>query len=57
MKTLQNLKDPHVEFLRGIENPIGIKVGHTTDPNELINVIERINPYNIHTILICYVWK
>lgn len=36
----------HVEFLRGVDNPIGIKVGPTTDPQELIQLLERLNPQN-----------
>jgi 3-deoxy-7-phosphoheptulonate synthase len=34
----------HVEFFRGIENPIGIKVGPTTDPDELCAVLEKVWP-------------
>jgi len=34
----------HVEFFRGIENPIGIKVGPTTDPEELCAVLEKVWP-------------
>ena len=34
----------HVEFLRGVRNPIGIKVGPTTQPDELLRLIERLNP-------------
>ena len=34
----------HVEFCSGISNPIGIKVGPSTDVNELLKLIEKINP-------------
>jgi 3-deoxy-7-phosphoheptulonate synthase len=34
----------HVEFLRGVENPIGIKVGPTTEVSELLQLIEILNP-------------
>ena len=34
----------HVEFLRGVRNPLGIKVGPTTDPDELIRLIDILNP-------------
>jgi len=34
----------HVEFLRGVRNPLGIKVGPTTDPEELIRLIDILNP-------------
>ncbi len=34
----------HVEFLRGIENPIGIKVGPNTTPKDLLSLLEILNP-------------
>jgi 3-deoxy-7-phosphoheptulonate synthase len=34
----------HVEFLRGVRNPIGIKIGPTTDASTLIELIETLNP-------------
>ena len=34
----------HVEFLRGVRNPIGIKVGPTTTAAELLRLIETLNP-------------
>ena len=42
----RQLNGAHVEFCRGISNPIGIKVGPTSNYKELINVIKRINPSN-----------
>ncbi|MEK9968925.1 MAG: 3-deoxy-7-phosphoheptulonate synthase class II [Ferrovibrio sp.] len=36
----------HVEFLRGVLNPIGLKCGPTTDPEELIRLIDVLNPQN-----------
>lgn len=36
----------HIEFLSGIENPIGIKVGPTTDINKLCELIQYLNPKN-----------
>ena len=36
----------HVEFLSGIHNPIGIKVGKNTKLKELVSVIKKINPSN-----------
>jgi len=36
----------HIEFLRGIANPIASKVGPTTDPDELIRLIDILNPEN-----------
>ncbi|WBV41823.1 class II 3-deoxy-7-phosphoheptulonate synthase [Pseudoroseomonas cervicalis] len=37
----------HVEFLRGVKNPLGLKVGPTTDPDELVKLTEILNPENI----------
>ena len=36
----------HVEFLRGVKNPIGIKCGPTSNPDELLRVIDILNPDN-----------
>lgn len=36
----------HLEFLRGISNPIASKVGPTTDPDDLIRLIDILNPNN-----------
>ena len=34
----------HVEFARGIKNPIGLKCGPSLDPSELLKLIEILNP-------------
>jgi 3-deoxy-7-phosphoheptulonate synthase len=34
----------HVEFLRGVENPIGVKVGGATTPEQLTRLIEILDP-------------
>ena len=36
----------HLEFLRGVGNPIASKVGPTTDPDDLIRLIDILNPAN-----------
>jgi 3-deoxy-7-phosphoheptulonate synthase len=36
----------HVEFLRGVKNPIGMKVGPSTDPDEMVRIVETLNPTN-----------
>jgi 3-deoxy-7-phosphoheptulonate synthase len=36
----------HVEFARGIKNPIGMKCGPTLEPDELIKLIDILNPAN-----------
>ncbi|KAJ8769586.1 hypothetical protein K2173_005189 [Erythroxylum novogranatense] len=42
----RQLDGAHVEFLRGISNPLGIKVSQKMDPRELIKLIEILNPNN-----------
>ena len=42
----RKLDGAHIEFVSGIENPIGIKVGPTSDPAELVKIIDYINPNN-----------
>ncbi len=36
----------HVEFCRGVENPIGLKCGPTLAPDELIALLDALNPKN-----------
>ena len=42
----RQLNGAHVEFCKGISNPIGIKVGPSTDKEELLKVIKILNPKN-----------
>ena len=36
----------HVEFLRGVKNPLGMKVGPTQEPDDLIRILDILNPAN-----------
>ena len=36
----------HIEFVRGIKNPIGMKCGPSLDSDELLKLIDLINPSN-----------
>jgi 3-deoxy-7-phosphoheptulonate synthase len=36
----------HVEFLRGVKNPIGLKCGPSLDPDDLLRLIDILNPDN-----------
>lgn len=36
----------HVEFLRGIKNPIGIKVGPSANTDDLMKLLDILNPTN-----------
>jgi 3-deoxy-7-phosphoheptulonate synthase len=38
--------DAHIEYLSGIENPIGIKLGATDDLEYLKYILEKLNPKN-----------
>ena len=40
----RQLDHGHVEFLRGVDNPIGIKTGPTTDPEGLVMLLDQLNP-------------
>ena len=40
----RQLDGAHVEFMRGVKNPIGVKVGPTVEPDELIRLIDALNP-------------
>jgi 3-deoxy-7-phosphoheptulonate synthase len=37
----------HVEFCRGVGNPIGVKCGPSLTPDELIGLLDALNPANI----------
>lgn len=41
------LAGAHVEYLRGIRNPIGIKVGPAMDPLNLVELVKYLNPAQI----------
>jgi 3-deoxy-7-phosphoheptulonate synthase len=34
----------HVEFLSGVENPVGVKLGPDADPQDVLALCERLNP-------------
>ncbi|NCO01113.1 MAG: 3-deoxy-7-phosphoheptulonate synthase class II [Epsilonproteobacteria bacterium] len=42
----RQLDGAHVEYMRGINNPIGIKAGPSMEPEDLIRLVERLNPKN-----------
>lgn len=43
----RDLNEAHIEFMRGIENPVGMKVGPSTNPETLIRILDILNPENI----------
>ena len=42
----RQLDGAHVEFLRGIGNPIGCKAGPSSNPDDLLRLIDILNPAN-----------
>jgi 3-deoxy-7-phosphoheptulonate synthase len=42
----RQLNGAHVEFLRGVKNPIGMKVGPTQEPDDLLRILDVLNPTN-----------
>ncbi|MCE7028548.1 class II 3-deoxy-7-phosphoheptulonate synthase [Jiella avicenniae] len=42
----RQLDHAHVEFCRGVKNPLGLKCGPSSDPDDLIRLIDRLNPEN-----------
>ena len=42
----RQLDGAHVEFLRGVGNPLGLKCGPSLDPDELLRLIDALNPDN-----------
>ena len=42
----RQLDGAHVEFLRGVKNPIGLKVGPTLPADDLLRLIDALNPAN-----------
>ena len=43
-KRTAHLDEAHVEYMRGIENPIGLKVGPDLAPNELVRLADALDP-------------
>ena len=37
----------HVEFLRGVGNPLGLKCGPSLEPDDLLRLIDTLNPGNV----------
>jgi 3-deoxy-7-phosphoheptulonate synthase len=42
----RDLDGAHVEYCRGVGNPVGIKVGPAFNGDALVDVIRRVNPHN-----------
>ena len=42
----RNLDEAHIEFIRGIENPIGVKIGPNVEQGYILNLLDKLNPNN-----------
>lgn len=42
----RNIDEAHIEFARGIKNPIGMKCGPTMETDDLLRLIDVLNPEN-----------
>ena len=42
----RQLDGAHLEFLRGIGNPLGVKISDKMDPSDLVTLIAALNPEN-----------
>lgn len=42
----RQLDHAHMEFFRGINNPVGVKIGPTMEEDDLIKMIDILNPEN-----------
>jgi 3-deoxy-7-phosphoheptulonate synthase len=40
----RRLGDAHVEFVAGIQNPLGVKLGPTASPEDVVALCDRLNP-------------
>ena len=43
----RQLDHAHVEFMRGIENPIAMKIGEGLEADELLRLLDVLNPDNV----------
>jgi len=42
----RQLDGAHVEFMKGVKNPIGMKCGPSLEPDDLLRLIDALNPEN-----------
>lgn len=41
------IKEAHIEYVRGINNPVGIKIDSSVTQSEVLDLIKCVNPHNI----------
>ncbi|MDA3968906.1 class II 3-deoxy-7-phosphoheptulonate synthase [Helicobacter ibis] len=42
----RNLDGAHLEFLRGVDNPLGVKIGPSCTKDEILGLCDILNPHN-----------
>lgn len=42
----RNLDGAHLEFLRGVDNPLGVKIGPNATKEDLLTICDILNPHN-----------
>ncbi|MBM3543929.1 MAG: 3-deoxy-7-phosphoheptulonate synthase class II [Alphaproteobacteria bacterium] len=42
----RNLDSAHIDYLRGIKNPVGVKIGPSLDADGLLKLIDALSPQN-----------
>lgn len=42
----RQLDGAHIEFFRGLRNPVGVKIGPTATPEEVLRLADRLDPEN-----------
>lgn len=42
----RGLGEAHIEFLRGVHNPLGVKIGATATKDEVLKICDMLNPNN-----------
>lgn len=42
----RDIDDAHIEFLRGVENPIGVKIGPSSNAQDMLKMVDILNPKN-----------
>jgi 3-deoxy-7-phosphoheptulonate synthase len=42
----RQLDGAHIEYIRGLENPVAVKVGPSMKPQEIVELADTLNPHN-----------
>lgn len=42
----RGLDEAHIEFLRGVKNPVGVKIGPNATKDDIMGICDKLNPLN-----------